>query len=68
MMNKIIALICFFALAAANLYSQDFTVAEVFEAASKIDGFQQMDYIADDIKFPADFGKLTRMASSTDCS
>lgn len=62
MMNKIIALICFFALAAANLYSQDFTVAEVFEAASKIDGFQQMDYIADDIKFPADFGKPTMIA------
>ena len=67
-MNKIIALICVFALAAANLYSQEITVAEVFEAASKIDGFQQMDYIADDIKFPADFGKPTRMASSTDCS
>lgn len=42
--------------ALSNAYSQNLTVADVFDAASKIDGFQDMEYVEDDIKFPSNIG------------
>lgn len=55
-MNKIIVIILFFALAAMHMNAQNLTVVDVFDAVSKIDGFQEMDYVEDDIKFPAEIG------------
>lgn len=43
-------------LASINIYSQNLTVVDVFEAVSKIDGFQEIDYVEDDIKFPVEIG------------
>lgn len=42
--------------ALSNVYSQNLTVADVFDAASKIDGFQDMEYVEEDIKFPSNIG------------
>lgn len=55
-MNRIIIIVSFFMLASINIYSQNLTVVDVFEAVSKIDGFQEMDYVEDDIKFPVEIG------------
>lgn len=55
-MNKIILIVSFLAFTAMNMYAQNLTVVDVFDAVSKIDGFQEMDYVEDDIKFPAEIG------------
>lgn len=51
----IFILISLFA-AVSNVYSQNLTVADVFDTASKIDGFQEMEYVEDDLKFPSNIG------------
>lgn len=55
-MNKIIIILSFLVLATINIYSQNLTVVDVFEAVSKIEGFQEMDYVEDDIKFSCEIG------------
>lgn len=55
-MKKFIIIVILLAALTPSVYSQTLSVAEIFEAVSKIDGFQEMDYIEDDIKFPKEIG------------
>ena len=55
-MNKIISVLVFIFTMSATAYSQTFTVVDVFNAASKIDSFQEMEYVEDDIKYPSNIG------------
>lgn len=55
-MKKIISILFFIFTMSAATYSQTFTVVDVFNAASKIDGFQEMEYVEDAMKFPPNIG------------
>lgn len=55
-MKKIFIILILMMTLSSSAYSQTLSVADVFKAVSNIDGFQEMDYVEDDIKFPKEIG------------
>ena len=55
-MKKFIILLLLILAMRNSAFSQTFTVVDVFDSVSKIDGFQEMEYVEDDMKFPSNIG------------